>query len=119
MPVTAVAGAHDPVCPPAVLEIVARGVQDGRLVVLDDVAHLAPAEAPQVVADLIADRPRRADEARRAGFAVRRAVLGDAHVDRATAERERPDRAVPGLHHPLRLGHGVDPARRCRGANGR
>lgn len=85
VPVTAVAGAHDPVCPPEVLGTVAQGVQDGRLVVLDDVGHLAPAEAPAVVADLIADRPRRIDETLRAGFAVRRAVLGDAHVERATA----------------------------------
>jgi len=52
-PVVAVAGAHDPVCPPAVLEEIAAGVQQGRLEVLDDVAHQAPAEAPDTVATLI------------------------------------------------------------------
>jgi len=52
-PVIAVAGAEDPVCPPALLQEIADGVQHGRLVVLDGVAHLAPAEAPEDVADVI------------------------------------------------------------------
>ena len=37
------------------------------------------------------------------GMAVRRAVLGDAHVDRAV-EHDRVHRPVPGLDHPVRLG---------------
>jgi 3-oxoadipate enol-lactonase len=52
-PVVAVAGAQDPTCPPAVLEQIADGVVHGRLVVLDDVAHQAPAEAPEAVARMI------------------------------------------------------------------
>jgi 3-oxoadipate enol-lactonase / 4-carboxymuconolactone decarboxylase len=52
-PVVAVAGAHDPVCPPNLLREIADGVQQGRLVVLDDVAHQAPAEAPEEVAMII------------------------------------------------------------------
>jgi 3-oxoadipate enol-lactonase / 4-carboxymuconolactone decarboxylase len=52
-PVVAVAGAHDPVCPPDLLREIADGVQQGRLVVLDDVAHQAPAEAPEEVAMII------------------------------------------------------------------
>jgi 3-oxoadipate enol-lactonase/4-carboxymuconolactone decarboxylase len=52
-PVVAVAGAHDPVCPPDLLRELADGVQHGRLVVLDDVAHQAPAEAPEEVAMII------------------------------------------------------------------
>ena len=38
---------------------IADGVADGRLVVLDGVAHLAPAEAPEVVARLIREHVRR------------------------------------------------------------
>jgi 3-oxoadipate enol-lactonase / 4-carboxymuconolactone decarboxylase len=53
VPVVAVAGAHDQVCPPALLREIADGVQRGRLVVLDDVAHQAPAEAPEEVAMII------------------------------------------------------------------
>lgn len=52
-PVLAVAGAEDVATPPALLEELAAGVQDGRLVVLDGVAHLAPLEAPEQVARLV------------------------------------------------------------------
>ena len=60
---------------------------------LDGVAHLAPAEAPDVVARLIRGHvhgaPERDDQTvaqvRDAGMAVRREVLGATHVDRATA----------------------------------
>ena len=78
----AVAGAADKPTPPDGLALIAAGVRAGRLVVLDRVAHLAPAEAPTVVATLLDEL---FDPERAAGFAVRRAVLGDAHVDRAIA----------------------------------
>jgi 3-oxoadipate enol-lactonase/4-carboxymuconolactone decarboxylase len=93
-PVLAVAGAHDGPTPPADLAAIADGVRHGRLVVLDDVAHLPPAENPAEVARLIrahaagediAPSPTTVAEVRAAGMAVRREVLGDAHVDRATA----------------------------------
>jgi 3-oxoadipate enol-lactonase / 4-carboxymuconolactone decarboxylase len=51
--VVAVAGADDPVCPPEVLREIAEGVPAARLVVLDGVAHQAPAERPDQVAHLI------------------------------------------------------------------
>ena len=53
VPVLAVAGEEDGVCPPALLREVADGVPDGRYVELPGVAHLAPAEAAEAVADLI------------------------------------------------------------------
>ena len=91
-PVLAVAGAHDPVTPPDLLSEVADGVRDGRLVVLPDASHLAPAEAPAEVARLIRTHlldepaPDPAQQSRYdAGLAVRREVLGDDHVDRALA----------------------------------
>ena len=98
-PVLAVAGAEDVATPPELLAEIASGVRDGRLVVLDGVAHLAPAEAADDVARLIDEHlsgERRTEEqggagsptlqeTYDAGLAVRREVLGDAHVDRATA----------------------------------
>ncbi|WP_432991910.1 alpha/beta fold hydrolase [Dactylosporangium sp. CA-233914] len=54
VPVRTVAGGHDVATPPASLRQIAERVQHGHAVVLDDVAHLAPAEAPDRVADLIA-----------------------------------------------------------------
>ncbi|ORB30530.1 bifunctional 3-oxoadipate enol-lactonase/4-carboxymuconolactone decarboxylase PcaDC [Mycolicibacterium parafortuitum] len=93
IPVLAVAGRDDVPTPPESLQRIATGVSNGELVVLDGVAHLAPAEAPDRVAALIAQNvglsPAPAagtvDDVYRAGMAVRREVLGDAHVDRATA----------------------------------
>jgi 3-oxoadipate enol-lactonase / 4-carboxymuconolactone decarboxylase len=101
VPVLAVAGAGDFATPPDLLAEIADGVQRGTLQILDGVAHLAPAEAPQEVAKLIiehfeADTPvlggrpprdehRYGAERYAAGMQVRRQVLGDAHVDRATS----------------------------------
>ena len=52
-PVVAVAGADDAVTPATGLEEIAARVQRGTLVVLDGVAHLAPAEAPAEVGRLL------------------------------------------------------------------
>jgi 3-oxoadipate enol-lactonase / 4-carboxymuconolactone decarboxylase len=84
-PVLAVAGAEDISTPPDGLQRIASGVKDGRMVVLDGVGHLAPAEAPDRVADLILGQLAPRDRVYDAGMAVRREVLGDAHVDRAVA----------------------------------
>ncbi len=89
-PVLAVAGAADVATPTERLREIAEGVKDGRLVELDGVAHLAPAEVPDVVARLIRrhvlDEEEQPPTTYDAGMAVRREVLGDSHVDRADAE---------------------------------
>jgi 3-oxoadipate enol-lactonase/4-carboxymuconolactone decarboxylase len=54
-PVVAVAGAYDVAAPVAAMAEVADGVADGRLVVLDRVAHQAPVEAPVETARAIRD----------------------------------------------------------------
>jgi 3-oxoadipate enol-lactonase / 4-carboxymuconolactone decarboxylase len=87
-PVLAVAGSADVATPTDRLREIAEGVKDGRLVELDGVAHLAPAEAPEVVARLIRHHvlgEEQSDTAYDRGMAVRREVLGDEHVDRADA----------------------------------
>jgi len=90
-PVLAVAGGADVATPPESLQRIASGVQDGTLIVLDGVGHLAPVEAAGRVAELIAEhvgvpsRPVTARDVHSAGMTVRRQVLGDAHVDRAVA----------------------------------
>lgn len=92
-PVLAIAGRDDVPTPPESLQRIASGVENGEFVVLDDTGHLAPAEAPERVAALVAEhvglpRPtltRTVDDIYTAGMAVRREVLGDAHVDRAVA----------------------------------
>ncbi|WIM98748.1 4-carboxymuconolactone decarboxylase [Actinoplanes oblitus] len=81
-PLLAVAGGQDRPTPPDGLRLIAETALNGRLVVLDDVAHLAPAESPEVVAFLL---DQHFEEVRAAGIRVRREVLGAAHVDLATA----------------------------------
>ncbi|MEO9328109.1 3-oxoadipate enol-lactonase [Gordonia aurantiaca] len=48
-PTLAVAGADDPATPPAMLAEIADTVPDGRLLVVPDAAHLAPAQQPRIV----------------------------------------------------------------------
>jgi len=87
-PVLAVAGAADVATPTERLREIAEGVKDGQLVELEGVAHLAPAEVPDVVARLIRQHvlgEKQPHTTYDAGMAVRREVLGDDHVDRAEA----------------------------------
>ncbi|BBY26908.1 4-carboxymuconolactone decarboxylase [Mycolicibacterium sediminis] len=92
-PVLAIAGRDDVPTPPESLQRIATGVPNGEFVVLDGVGHLAPAEAPDRVAALIAENvglpptpsSNTLDDVYRDGMAVRREVLGDAHVDRAVS----------------------------------
>ena len=90
VPVLAVAGAEDTATRVDLLGAIAAGVQRGRLEVLPRVAHLAPAEAPRAVAELILEHvqsnsPHAGPRQQRLAGAIptRRAVLGDAHVSRA------------------------------------
>ncbi|MBU2669190.1 4-carboxymuconolactone decarboxylase [Actinoplanes bogorensis] len=85
-PVLAIAGAADQPTPPDGLAAIASGVRNGRYVVLENVAHLAPAEKPAEVAALLDEQfsgSPTIERVRAAGMSVRRQVLGDAHVDRA------------------------------------
>lgn len=90
-PLLAIAGLDDPVAPPGEMAELAAAVPDGRSVDLPDAGHLANAEQPGVVAELLVDffqkgrRMATDDERREQGMSVRREVLGDEHVDRANA----------------------------------
>ncbi|WP_432055357.1 3-oxoadipate enol-lactonase [Streptomyces sp. bgisy022] len=83
-PTLLVAGRQDPATPPAHLRQIADAVPGATLVELPDASHLAPAERPDAV--LTALRTHLTGDAGR-GTAVRREVLGDAHVDRAQARQ--------------------------------
>lgn len=58
VPTLAIAGADDPATPPEQLERIAGGVADGRLIVVDDAAHLVNLEQPERVTALIRDHLR-------------------------------------------------------------
>jgi 3-oxoadipate enol-lactonase/4-carboxymuconolactone decarboxylase len=79
-PTLLIAGREDPATPPAHLRELADAVPGATLTEIPGASHLAPAERPEAV--LTALRAHFDGGARR-GMAVRREVLGDAHVDRA------------------------------------
>ncbi|MFF9238800.1 3-oxoadipate enol-lactonase [Streptomyces sp. NPDC014801] len=79
-PTLLIAGREDPATPPAHLREIADAVPGSTLVELPGASHLAPAQCPQAV--LTALRAHLGGGAG-LGMAVRREVLGDAHVDRA------------------------------------
>ncbi|MFV2121352.1 3-oxoadipate enol-lactonase [Streptomyces sp. Act-28] len=83
-PTLLVAGREDPATPPVHLRQIADAVPGSTLVEIPGASHLAPAERPEAV--LTALRTHFGGGARR-GMAVRREVLGDAHVDRAQARQ--------------------------------
>ncbi|GHE53516.1 3-oxoadipate enol-lactonase [Streptomyces longispororuber] len=79
-PTVLLAGREDPATPPAHLREIADAVPGAALTEIPDASHLAPCERPEAV--LAALRSHFSGAPKR-GTAVRRQVLGDAHVDRA------------------------------------
>ncbi|WP_242437970.1 bifunctional 3-oxoadipate enol-lactonase/4-carboxymuconolactone decarboxylase PcaDC [Streptomyces hygroscopicus] len=98
-PTLVVAGREDPATPPAHAREIADAVPGASLLEIAGAGHLAGVERPEAVTSALlshltdAPRPNPAHAAQpgdnvlrhAAGMAVRRAVLGDAHVDRAVA----------------------------------
>ncbi|KQM83551.1 4-carboxymuconolactone decarboxylase [Agromyces sp. Leaf222] len=91
VPTLALSGEHDAVTTPASMQDLADDIRGARHIALDGASHLAVLEEPQAAAELIAEhlaaieRSAEASVAHERGMHVRRAVLGDAHVDRAVA----------------------------------
>ena len=82
VPTLLIAGADDPAAPPDKLRAIADSIPGSRLQVLESAAHIATVEQPAaVVHALLTHFGGGATLA--AGYATRRAVLGDEHVDRA------------------------------------
>ena len=82
-PTLVLAGAEDPVVPPESATATMKAVRGSSLCVLAGAAHLANVEQPDTFNRVVLDHL--AGPAHERGLAVRRAVLGDAHVDRALA----------------------------------
>jgi 3-oxoadipate enol-lactonase/4-carboxymuconolactone decarboxylase len=83
-PTLVIAGRADAATPPAHSRELADGIRESALIELRAVGHLAPYEAPEAVANALLTHFSGSRYA--AGTAVRRQVLGDAHVDRAVAK---------------------------------
>ncbi|MGI4940248.1 MAG: 4-carboxymuconolactone decarboxylase, partial [Janthinobacterium lividum] len=83
VPALVLVGEHDEATPPSSAEAL-RAALNGSLVVLPGASHIPTAEVPDLVTDAIRNflLPE-VHDFQAAGMAMRRRVLGDAHVDRA------------------------------------
>ncbi|MFI6520619.1 4-carboxymuconolactone decarboxylase [Spirillospora sp. NPDC050679] len=81
-PTLVVAGRADVATPPPHARELADGIADATLVEIPRAGHLAPVDRPEAVTAALTDHLA---ETASAGMKVRRAVLGDEHVDRAAA----------------------------------
>jgi 3-oxoadipate enol-lactonase/4-carboxymuconolactone decarboxylase len=84
-PTLVIGGREDPATPPAHARELADGIPGATLLELADAAHLANVQQPRAVAEAILARLGSGRALHAAGMSVRRAVLGDAHVNRAIA----------------------------------
>jgi 3-oxoadipate enol-lactonase / 4-carboxymuconolactone decarboxylase len=84
-PTLVLAGAADPVAPPSMALELATGIPGAALTVLPGAAHLANIEQADRFTAAVIDHLSGLVTER--GDATRRAVLGDAHVDRSNAAR--------------------------------
>lgn len=85
-PTLVVGAGDDPATPPEHQRLIAEGVPGSRLEVITDAAHVPTFEQPGRVAQLLRDHFR-AGATAEAGYAARRAVLGNEYVDAAIAAR--------------------------------
>ncbi len=77
-----IAGEQDPAMPPEHARALAAGIAGSELRVLSPAAHIAPLEASGAITELLLNHFG-APRSLAVGEQTRRAVLGDAHVDRA------------------------------------
>ena len=84
-PTLVICGADDEATPVAMGLVIQEAIPDSQLVVLPASAHLATMEQPERATAAILDHLAGYADDRARGMTVRRAVLGDDHVDRAVA----------------------------------
>jgi 3-oxoadipate enol-lactonase/4-carboxymuconolactone decarboxylase len=84
-PTLIVSAEHDAVTSPESMSRLADALPTARYVELADASHLSVLERPEEAAQLLADFLGQAETAGERGMRTRRAVLGDVHVDAATA----------------------------------
>ncbi|MFD9633892.1 bifunctional 3-oxoadipate enol-lactonase/4-carboxymuconolactone decarboxylase PcaDC [Streptomyces violascens] len=85
-PTLVIAGRDDVATPPSHARELADGIRDAQLLELPRAGHLANVERPNQVTEALLGHlanTRTGPPLRRTGEAIRRAVLGNAHVDRA------------------------------------
>jgi 3-oxoadipate enol-lactonase/4-carboxymuconolactone decarboxylase len=101
-PTLVIAGREDPVTTPAMAVDLQHAIADARLVVLPGARHLASYEQAAAFSAAVMDHVVGTSDDR--GRAMRRRVLGDAHVERSDARRT--ERNAPFLDYITRTAWG-------------
>ncbi len=86
VPSLCIGGAHDASVPPAAVQDLAHLIPGAEVKIHSDLGHVPCLEMPDQLATWIADFEAGIPHPQPAGPHVRRAVLGDAHVDKAAAQ---------------------------------
>lgn len=97
VPVLCIGGTHDLSVPAEAVEILAGTIPNGEAKIIDGLGHLPCLETPIQLAALIESVDPVANSRFDAGMAIRRAVLSDAHVDRASGNVTTLDQAFQTL----------------------
>ena len=97
MPILCVGGSHDISVPPDAVKALANQVCGAELLILEGLGHLPCLEMPTHLASLIEKFDPVSDNRMHAGTSIRRAVLSDVHVDRASANVTAVDQAFQTL----------------------
>ncbi|GAA1676099.1 bifunctional 3-oxoadipate enol-lactonase/4-carboxymuconolactone decarboxylase PcaDC [Fodinicola feengrottensis] len=84
-PTLVIAGADDPAAPPEHGQDIAARIPGANLWVLDQASHLAVLEQAETITRLLIEHLAGPTHPHLRGMITRRAVLGDAHVDRTVA----------------------------------
>lgn len=93
VPVLCVGGTQDRSVPPDAVKALSTTIPDAKSTIMEGIGHLPCLEAHQDLAKIIAAFDPRETDLAKSGDATRRAVLGDAHVERAAANRTALDDA--------------------------
>ena len=97
VPTLCIGGTEDKSVPPDAVQSLARMIPNAQVNILDRVGHLPCLEVPERLAALIAEFDPAPHSRAQAGNITRRAVLSDAHVNRATAQITPLDHAFQTL----------------------
>ncbi len=87
LPTLCIGGTDDLATPPDLVQAMANAIPNARYERIDRAGHIPCAQMPETVAQLILDFVVPPADLYQTGMQTRRAVLGDAHVDQAEANK--------------------------------
>ncbi|MEP5155611.1 alpha/beta fold hydrolase, partial [Planktotalea sp.] len=97
VPCLCIGGQHDKSVLPAAVQALAETIPNAKAQIFESLGHLPCLEMPEQLAALIAGFDPIPSDRTQAGMQIRRAVLSDSHVDKASAKITTLDQAFQSL----------------------